>query len=312
MQSSQQIIDECRQKHALAAKSGFKPEYESSTHAMERHLFNRGRPVWGSVVKANRALYLPGKIDLWGCAVFSFDPYFDGHTDELEAIRAAVSGVRGSAPQDPVMSEFAKMVSEDYASFPRSLVPQSLSHGREVWYQEICIVRSRLPVAYLVDRLLPIIADANASAGIMVPPINCWADELVEEWKAKAASRPPAIEASAPRVSLKEFLANPLTITPTAAKELQRAIAQNRLKRASLRVGHEHGAYSMDLTEASPGRDDFSYTSQQICVIISLKCTGALMGIELDFKGGYTFTKRPGQAPASKGPRSWWARMLGK
>ena len=185
MHPSQYIIDQCRKKQARTAGWAFRPE---------ARLFKYGKLVWGCVVKANRALYAPGKVDLPGCAIFSFDPYSDAHADELEAIRAIVFRLRGTAPQEPDMREFARIVSEDYAVLPRTLVPSRLTNGREVWYEEISFVRARLPAGYLVARLLPVIADATALRGIMLPPLNCWAEELVEDWSAKAAKIPPGVK----------------------------------------------------------------------------------------------------------------------
>lgn len=304
------IINECRSKYLVAVRSGFRPEYESSRSALEARLFRRGVLIWACVVKANDALYTHGTIDLRGCVVFSFDPYFDGRAAELEAIADTVFSTRRLPPEDSSIGKFAKIVSEDRAFTPRSLIPASLTGGQEVWYEELYFVRSRLPAGCLLDRLLPIITNTDASSGVMVPPINCWANELVDDWTSKATERPPAVIDVRSAVSLEEFLADPLVITPAAAKELQRVVLKQRLKRASLRVGHERGAYSMDLTEALPNHDDFSYKSQRIRLIVNQNCAEALMGMELDFKGGYTFQKRAEGTLSNVAPRSWWARLL--
>ena len=276
------VLEECRRKHESARARGFKPEVERPGVPSEADVFRRGRVVWGTVVKANQALYRAGKIDSYGCVVFSFDPYFDEHLRDLSDIGSAVWALRNTTPQEPALRALAAIVSDDETTADR-VVPTSLTKGREVQYCVLFIPRQRLPTNHLADIHLPVIADPHSPSAVMLLPIALWPSALVNHWKALAAKRPPIPPILVAPTSPHEFMSNLLVLTSAAARQIKSIIVQQRLKCAFLRVGEEHGAYSMDLEEARPNRHrDLSYMAQGIQVTVT-GVRPALMGIELDF-----------------------------
>jgi Fe-S cluster assembly iron-binding protein IscA len=293
-----QIIGQCRENHESSRRASATPAFERPLGTPELPVFKTGLTVWAAMVKANRALYQPGEIDLPGCAIFSFDPHFDANPQELMDISRAVRELREKADLDPSLKAFAALVADDHSNFDRRVVPRSLTGDRDVYYTIVRIIRHRLPTGYIADRLVPVIADQKILSPVVLLPLELWSGDLIQDWKSIAGAQPPPVAPALPPLSFADYCKNPLVVSPGAAGEFQAIMAKQKLKNASLRVTEESGAFGMDLTtNPANSANEFGYPSQGIRLIVPHRCARNLMGIEINFvqsgqSRGFTFKRR--------------------
>ena len=64
----------------------------------QEQLLSHGRIVWGCIVQANQLLFSKGSDDSPAAIIYSTDPYFDAHPEDLVEIADELFMVRGRRP----------------------------------------------------------------------------------------------------------------------------------------------------------------------------------------------------------------------
>jgi Fe-S cluster assembly iron-binding protein IscA len=266
--------------------------------AIHDQLFLRGRASWACIMMANNGLFIPGRRDLPAAVVYSFDRVYDANPAALRNVADAVAQLRNGT-RDTSLAEFAAVVMNEASVEKNCIVPPKLTFGLEVRYETLYIQRHRLPGAYLAHWLLPVIIDESMPSQVMLLPLELWPRELLKEWES-AAQANPAQEAPPPLpVNAQTYRQNPVMLTPGAAAEMRRVIAEQGLEFAKLRVGWDEGA-ALDITEEplEPGRD-FATESQGLCIVVDRNVAARVVGMTVDFQrtaqgAGFVFKPRTG------------------
>ena len=142
-------------------------------------LLENGKVVPASVVLANDKLYhragLFYRKDHPAYFVYSFDSYYDGHTDELETLAAKLLAV-GQAESKNTKDE-KKITSFFSGGKNRPIhkkVPESFTDGREVFFTTTIVSRKHLEKGKLQYKTYPLIVTDDEKADAMMLPKKYW------------------------------------------------------------------------------------------------------------------------------------------
>jgi hypothetical protein len=151
---------------------------------------NYGVVVWGYFVRAFWPCYMPGRNNHYGSVILSFDPFYE-NSDNLSDLAGKVRALRQPVEVPRSMAKFVGVLRNDHDSTPRIAVPGEVSGGRNVEFQSILMQRNRLPLAYLHNRVVPVIAHPFAQYAMILPYIF-WSDNFKSRWQTGEAPLSPA------------------------------------------------------------------------------------------------------------------------
>lgn len=154
----------------------------SAFYAQQETVFRKGRIVWGALVRANEALFVPGEADLPGVLVYSEDDYFDPRPGELRAIGARLAELRPGALEDPVLKDLADQLTRPTVRLRNVPVPSAITQ-RPVRVTSFMGVRSHMPGGRMAGEWFPVLAHAGSAYPMLVPGAF-WSTALREAWDA--------------------------------------------------------------------------------------------------------------------------------
>jgi hypothetical protein len=154
----------------------------SAFYAQQETVFRKGRIVWGALVRANEALFVPGEADLPGVLVYSEDDYFDARPAELRAIGARLAELRPGMLDDPVLKDLADNLTRPTVRLRNVPVPSAVTQ-RPVRVTSFMGVRSHMPGGRMAGEWFPVLAHPG-SVYPMVVPAAFWSTGLREAWDA--------------------------------------------------------------------------------------------------------------------------------
>jgi hypothetical protein len=154
----------------------------SAFYAQQETVFRKGRIVWGALVRANEALFVPGEADLPGVLVYSEDEYFDARPAELRAIGARLAELRVGMLDDPVLKDLADNLTRPTVRLRSVPVPSAVTQ-RPVRVTSFMGVRSHMPGGRMAGEWFPVLAHAGSAYPMLVPGAF-WSTGLREAWDA--------------------------------------------------------------------------------------------------------------------------------
>lgn len=159
----------------------------------QKDIWRRGRIVWGYIVMANEALYLPGTDDLPGDVIYSLTA-----TDEEAMARL---------PEIADALFEAKVAEKELSDFPEDqrgvvehlrhetdrafglAVPESLSHGMPCHVSSFWAHRAFLPDEALGGRFVPLLVLADKVHDVLIIPGSFWPSDLCIPWQGRVKER---------------------------------------------------------------------------------------------------------------------------
>lgn len=147
-----------------------KPGYGPNKKFYDRSVITTGKVRYGYLVEANNEMFRFKDLQtvvLPGVVIYSTDDYFDTHPLALKQIANALFADRRS-----------NMLRNELKYFTAQRVPDNLTGGREVFITTIMFYRLHLPLGYLSDSLLPLIADPQHPAAFVVD-VKYWTNPLI-------------------------------------------------------------------------------------------------------------------------------------
>ena len=148
-------------------------------------LLAHGRVVWGSVVQAEASLFRPGRGDRPALVIYSPDPAFDEMPDDLQDIAGRLFGLRGTAPADPDLADFAAMLGDPSRRPSRRPVPRPLVGSLPVFATTVLVARRHLPDRHLAAGTFPLVVHPETDSTMLLPG-RFWPPPLLELWRAAA------------------------------------------------------------------------------------------------------------------------------
>ena len=153
-----------------------------AVYAAQDRLRRDGRIVWACLVQANALLFKPGPSDSPASVVWSDDPYYDEHPEELSLIGSELYAVKGTGQADPGLAEFSRMLANEMDRANGLQVPESLTEGRFVYHSSIMCVRKHLPHGHVSGHLFPVWTDPEPTGLVLLVPAAFWPAELLGRW----------------------------------------------------------------------------------------------------------------------------------
>jgi len=220
-------------------------DVQESLHRDYKILAVHGQVVWAAFAQVNNGMFLPGPRDLPGVTIYSPDPYYDQHPEELREMGHACFLLKGTAPRDPELNAVAQRMSDEHDFTLRLMLPRQLTAGREVYLGATMFHRSRLPDGCLQGNLLPLIIAPQKSELNMVLALEAWPAILRANWldvedvlqEIPCASQAEQVVEAADKTPYQNpyrqnwnWKVNPVQITERAHKHFKQVAQQAQLK----------------------------------------------------------------------------------
>jgi Fe-S cluster assembly iron-binding protein IscA len=166
--------------------------------------------------------------------LWSRDPIFDDHPENLAEIAKAVFNLKDATPDDPALKEMARTITDERNNVACFEVPDKLTAGARVYMTTTFVNRSCLPGRVLAGHFFPLLVDSADHENNCVLPEDFWPPELALQWEESAKRAPPARQvagASEMHANRQKDLAEAkqaaargelVILTPAAAAELRR------------------------------------------------------------------------------------------
>jgi hypothetical protein len=198
---SAQLLHECRQSFGRAPRV-FPPGEQSYLtlkppawcrlrmdplmrfYNSQQQIREQGHVVWGHLVQANQLLFEPGSDDCPASAIYSLDPWFDDHLDELADIASRLFDLKGRQSTDPLAAQIARYLTAETERQVSLPVPRHWTQGREVFIGDVMVHRKHLPTGYLAQSFFPVAVLPHH--GMMIVPSRYWGESLLAAWQARS------------------------------------------------------------------------------------------------------------------------------
>jgi hypothetical protein len=151
----------------------------------------QGRVVWGHLVQANQLLFQPGSDDCPASVIYSFDPWFDDHLDQLRDIAERLFELKDKQSTDPLAAQIGSYLAAETQRQFNLPVPRHWTEGRQVFIGDIMVPRKHLPAGYLVQSFFPLVIDADPSHGMLIVPAQYWDETLLTLWNGGSPQSQP-------------------------------------------------------------------------------------------------------------------------
>lgn len=140
-------------------------------------LLLRGQVVLSARVMANRSLYFVGSTPSASAmdVVWSADPFFEEHADELAIVAREVAALKNLSPNNE-NAEIARFVTEEMSRPQSVALPPSLSEGREMFLSALIVWRAHLPLGFLSGTFLPLLVLPGETLAALIVPGRFWSD----------------------------------------------------------------------------------------------------------------------------------------
>jgi len=126
---------------------------QMTPRSAQKVLGHRGRVVWGLVSRAFFPSYIPGRNTHYGSVVYGLDHH---EPDSIFELAWSVNQLREAGVTPPPGTErVAAAIRDDRSNFVRLKLPVEVGAHGTSYFANLCIHRTRLPLGYIHDRLLP-------------------------------------------------------------------------------------------------------------------------------------------------------------
>ena len=148
-------------------------------------LIASGKVVWGQIVQANAKLFQTGDYDHPAAVVYSVDPHYDQHPQELALVAQHLFEQKGLQETARDLKEFSRIITDEYETVFNLRVPNAYTNERNVYYTSTMVPRKYLPDQKLSMSFFPYLVLPSSTEASMVLPSNYWPKFFVNQWKLK-------------------------------------------------------------------------------------------------------------------------------
>lgn len=160
----------------------------------KKALLYKGEVVWGVISRAFFPAYLPGRHTHYGSVVYAVDNQAPYSVFEM-AYR--VNELRDGVTVPPEGTvHIAAMIRDDHSDFSRVRLPSVLGAKGDAYLANLCLHRSRLPLGYVHDRLVPLLIAPTETEWCCLLPLRAWSPKLQEIWGSGSPAYYPSAFAS--------------------------------------------------------------------------------------------------------------------
>lgn len=150
--------------------------YPNAKPFYDYDVIDSGKVYYGYVIEANHQLFQAKNVATLTCpavVVYSTDKYFEENPLALKDIVAPMRKIQ-------VVKNWAnKILKNPTECFSSIQVPRSFTDGREIYMATVMVYRRHLPLGYLSDFMLPIVADPSSQTAAFVVDVKYWTKSLI-------------------------------------------------------------------------------------------------------------------------------------
>lgn len=150
-------------KNFLKCPEWMKPEFdENGNYAEEpdnmlplynlrtqQRFYKEGKLAIGALVQANEMIFKPGDIDVGGAMLYTFEPYYIEHPDELRGLAHELFNTKGDTGYAPSIQRLADALADEVERVCRYKIPRNVTENRDVYYTTVMFSREHLPNGFL-------------------------------------------------------------------------------------------------------------------------------------------------------------------
>jgi len=141
-----------------------------------------GHVVWAAIVQANSQLFRRGPNDCPASVIFSLDPWYDTHPQELVQSAGELFELKGTDQNDPDAAAFARMLTNEMTRAMMLRAPKRFTNGRNVFHSSVMLARKHLPKGFLSGKLFPVWVDPAGTGALLLVPAAFWPASLTAVW----------------------------------------------------------------------------------------------------------------------------------
>ena len=150
------------------------PMYYICDPFTQRKFYSEGQVALGAMVQANIDLFKKGREDLPANFIYSFDPYYMEHQDELLALAEGLFATKGDRGYRPSIQKLADILADEYERVFAYKLPRDVTDGRSVYFTTVIVVRDHLPEGKIVKRMMPMLVLEGEQPDAMILPHWRW------------------------------------------------------------------------------------------------------------------------------------------
>lgn len=141
----------------------------------QKKALRTGTVAGAALVMANEGIFKPGKLNLGGHAIYSFDPYYT-ENDHAALVELAhnIFSLRGMQNPPAELRGMVNIVTIQTLVPLRQRVPDMLTGGREVYMTTLQFARKNLPGGVLDVSIFPIVVTENTTPDALLLPYRYW------------------------------------------------------------------------------------------------------------------------------------------
>jgi hypothetical protein len=151
----------------------------------QERIRREGKVVWAHVVQANSNIFKPGPTDHGAEMVWSDDPYYDTHPQELATIAHELFSLKRVDQADPETATFSRMLANELIRALRLPVPRRFTGGRNAYQSSMMLTRRHLPMGYMARGLMLVWVHPDPNGGVLLVPAAYWPASLTSYWKSE-------------------------------------------------------------------------------------------------------------------------------
>jgi hypothetical protein len=148
----------------------------------QSRLMCQGNLVWGQVVQANTALFIPGRTAYPADVIFPTKQIPDFEPEILTEIATIIFRLKGTEPTDPLLLKVAKHLTDEYDRTFGLFIPSSFCLNIPCELSTIYIDRKHLPNGYLSRSLFPLIVNSKTPKIATILPSKYWPPAMIDWW----------------------------------------------------------------------------------------------------------------------------------
>ncbi len=146
----------------------------------KQKLAKRGKIVYGSIIQAHENIFrlTPERDDHCAAILYSMDPYYDEHPEELQKLSKLFGSYKNRVDETPEdIRHFIEIITDEYDYALSLELPKRLTPNGKVYYSSIMIWRKHLIDKYLKVFLVPIFANPDEVKSCIIVPKEYWCND---------------------------------------------------------------------------------------------------------------------------------------
>lgn len=145
------------------------------------NIFKKGKIVWGAFIFVHSQLPEKGSRDLPALMLYSLDPYYEEHYEELIGIAESIA--QNGDPTTMNQSPVVKNLSHKFIRMRKSPLRKKWEltitiEDRTLYVASVLVVRKHLPLNLVTSKMVPLLVDPDDVWKTLVFPEKYWPEHF--------------------------------------------------------------------------------------------------------------------------------------